>query len=54
VLEAVYQAASSGAYVFVNSHGLGSGRTEWRVLEDRLKKKGYGYLSLDLRGHGGA
>ena len=54
VLEAVYQAASSGSYVFVNTHGLGSGKGEWRVLEGRLKKKGYGYLSLDLKGHGGS
>jgi len=51
-IEASYQAASSGSYVFVNTHGLGSDRNEWRTLEDRLKKKGYGYLSLDLRGHG--
>ena len=54
VLQAVYQSASSGSYVFVNTHGLGSSRGEWGILESRLKKKGYGYLSLDLRGHGGS
>lgn len=54
VLEAVYQPASSGSYVFINTHGLGSARAEWGILEGRLKKKGYGYLSLDLRGHGGS
>jgi pimeloyl-ACP methyl ester carboxylesterase len=54
VLEAVYQSASSGSYVFVNTHGLGSDKGEWRVLEGRLEKRGYGYLSLDLRGHGGS
>ena len=54
VLQAVYQAASSGSCVFINTHGLGSNRDEWRSLEGRLEKKGYGYLSLDLRGHGGS
>ncbi len=53
-LEAFYQAPSTGAYVFVNAHGLGSGRGEWGVLEAELKKRGYGYLSLDFRGHGGS
>ena len=53
-LEAFYQAPSTGAYVFVNSHGLGSNKNEWRVLEAELVKKGYGYLSLDFRGHGGS
>jgi len=51
-LEAEYQPAPSRSYVFINIHGLGSSRGEWRVLEARLKKRGYGYLSLDLRGHG--
>ncbi|MFA6435187.1 MAG: alpha/beta fold hydrolase [Elusimicrobiales bacterium] len=53
-LEAFYQAPSTGSFVFVNAHGLGSGKNEWRVLETELKKKGYGYLSLDFRGHGGS
>ena len=53
-LEAFYQAPSTGAYVFVNAHGLGSSRNEWRILEAELVKKGYGYLSLDFRGHGGS
>ena len=53
-LEAFYQAPSSGAYVFVNAHGLGSNRAEWGPLEAELAKKGYGYLSLDFRGHGGS
>jgi len=51
-IEAYYLAPSSGAYVFINSHGLGSGKYEWGPLQDELKKRGYGYLSLDLRGHG--
>ena len=53
-IEALYQAPSTGAYVFVNVHGLGSDKSEWKVLEAELRKKGLGYLSLDLRGHGGS
>ncbi|PIU20644.1 MAG: hypothetical protein COT18_01175 [Elusimicrobia bacterium CG08_land_8_20_14_0_20_59_10] len=51
-IEAFYLAPSSGAYVFINTHGLGSAKYEWGPLQDELKKHGYGYLSLDLRGHG--
>lgn len=51
-IEAFYLAPSSGAYVFINTHGLGSAKYEWGPLQDALKKRGYGYLSLDLRGHG--
>ena len=53
-LEADYQVPSTGSYVFVTAHGLGSNRAEWGPLETELVKKGYGYLSLDLRGHGGS
>jgi len=52
LLEAAYRAPSSGGLVFVNTHGLGSNREEWRVLERKVSAKGHGYLSLDLRGHG--
>lgn len=51
-LEAFYLAPSSGAYVFLNAHGLGSDRNEWGPFQDKLKSAGHGYLSLDLRGHG--
>lgn len=51
-LEAFYLAPSSGSYVFVNAHGLGSDKNEWGPFQDKLKSAGYGYLSLDLRGHG--
>lgn len=53
-LEAFYLAPSSGGYVFVNSHGLGSDRNEWRTFETALEKAGFGYLSFDFRGHGGS
>ncbi len=51
-LEAFYLAPSSGSYVFINAHGLGSDKNEWSLLQKTLKSAGYGYLSLDLRGHG--
>ena len=53
-IEAFYLAPSSGAYVFINTHGLGSDRNEWGPLEKKLAADGLGYLSLDLRGHGGS
>lgn len=51
-LEAFYLAPSSGGYVFINAHGLGSDKNEWGSFQDALEKRGQGYLSLDLRGHG--
>jgi pimeloyl-ACP methyl ester carboxylesterase len=51
-LEALYLAPSTGAYVFVNTHGLGSDKNEWGRFDAALEKAGFGYLSLDLRGHG--
>ncbi len=51
-LEAFYLAPSSGSYVFINAHGLGSDKNEWGLFQEKLKSAGYGYLSLDLRGHG--
>lgn len=53
-IEAFYLKPSSGALVFVNTHGLGSDKNEWGLFQKRLKEGGYGYLSLDLRGHGGS
>lgn len=51
-IAAYYLAPSSGAPVFVNAHGLGSGKYEWGPLQEELARRGMGYLSLDLRGHG--
>ncbi|MCM2266962.1 MAG: alpha/beta fold hydrolase [Elusimicrobiales bacterium] len=50
-LEAFYLAPSSGAFVFINTHGLGSSKNEWAPLQQALRAAGHGYLSLDLRGH---
>lgn len=51
-LEAFYQAPSTGGYVFINAHGLGSNKSEWSSFQAALEQRGQGYLSLDLRGHG--
>lgn len=53
-LSAFYLAPSSGAFVFVNTHGLGSDKEEWAPFQAALAKAGFGYLSLDMRGHGGS
>ena len=53
-IEAAYHAPASGSPVFINIHGLGSNKGEWRTLESGAEKRGYGYLSIDLRGHGGS
>lgn len=51
-LEAFYSAPSSGALVFINVHGLGSDKNEWGGWQGELAARGYGWLSIDLRGHG--
>ena len=51
-LEAFYLAPSTGGYIFINAHGLGSNKNEWGVFQEALRARGQGYLSLDLRGHG--
>lgn len=51
-IEGFYLAPSSGSLVFVNVHGLGSDKNEWSGFQKQLKAGGFGYLSLDLRGHG--
>lgn len=53
-IEAFYSAPAKGAYTFINIHGLGSDKNEWGGFQSALKEKGYGWLSLDLRGHGGS
>ncbi|MDD5688125.1 MAG: alpha/beta fold hydrolase [Elusimicrobia bacterium] len=37
---------------FILLHGLGSGKSEWFGFADKLSKRGYGYLAVDIRGHG--
>ena len=53
ILKAEFKPPSnSDKYTFVLLHGLGSDHKEWSNFADRLSQSGYGYLSVDLRGHG--
>jgi alpha-beta hydrolase superfamily lysophospholipase len=51
-ISAFYQKSSSGTYIFVNAHGLGSSKEEWLPFQKVLTEKGFGFLSFDIRGHG--
>lgn len=53
-IQAVFLAPAKNSYILVNTHGLGSNRSEWEPLQAAAAGRGYGYLSLDLRGHGGS
>jgi len=53
-IEAVFSAPAKGSYILVNTHGLGSNRSEWGPLQTAAAERTHGYLSLDLRGHGGS
>ena len=37
---------------FILLHGLGSNKNEWYGFADKLSRRGYGYLAVDMRGHG--
>jgi len=52
LIAASYGAPAKGNPVFINVHGLGSGKGEWGPFEKLLKTRGLGWLTLDLRGHG--
>lgn len=51
-LAADYSGPGKGKTVAILFHGLGSGKSEWDILEERLASSGVGYLAVDLRGHG--
>lgn len=54
LIEAVFSAPAKNSYILVNTHGLGSNRSEWGPLQAAAAERTHGYLSLDLRGHGGS
>lgn len=37
---------------FILLHGLASGKEEWYGFVEKLSSRGYGYLAVDMRGHG--
>lgn len=51
-LAAVYQPATSKKNTVVLLHDLGKNKEAFSSFEKALAKAGFGYLALDLRGHG--
>jgi len=39
-------------FTFILLHGLASDKGEWYGFADKLSRRGYGYLAIDMRGHG--
>lgn len=39
-------------FTFILLHGLASNKGEWYGFADKLSHRGYGYLAVDMRGHG--
>lgn len=44
--------AKAGKRTWLLLHGLGAGKEEWQAFAKALREQGFGYLSMDLRGHG--
>ncbi|HUT85921.1 MAG TPA: alpha/beta hydrolase, partial [Elusimicrobiales bacterium] len=40
--------------VVIFLHSLGSNMSDWRLLINEMASMGYGYMTLDFRGHGGS
>ena len=51
-LQAKYNPPQEGKMSFLLLHGTGGRKEDWYSLARPLLKRGYGYLALDLRGHG--
>lgn len=52
VLSAIYQPASAKENTVILLHDLGKNKEAFSTFEKALTKAGFGYLALDLRGHG--
>ncbi|MDR0734496.1 MAG: alpha/beta hydrolase [Elusimicrobiota bacterium] len=50
-LSALYEPSENGRYVIM-LHELGKNKDEFAKLENKIKNAGYGFIALDLRGHG--
>ncbi len=48
----VYQPAGSTGKVVLLLHDIGKGKHEFKTFSGKLKDNGFGYLAIDLRGHG--
>lgn len=51
-LKAAWMRAQEGKKTLVLLHGTGQRKEDWRRLAAPLARAGYGYLAVDLRGHG--
>ncbi len=51
-LKAAWSRAQEGKRTFVLVHGTGQRKEDWKRLAVPLARAGYGYLAVDLRGHG--
>ena len=51
-LKAKYVPAKEGKLTLILLHGTGQRKDDWHALGRSLAGWGYGYLALDLRGHG--
>lgn len=51
-LKAAWSRAQEGKKTIVLLHGTGQRKEDWRRLAAPLARAGYGYLAVDLRGHG--
>jgi alpha-beta hydrolase superfamily lysophospholipase len=51
-LKAAWMRAQEGKKTLVLLHGTGQRKEDWRRFAAPLARAGYGYLAVDLRGHG--
>ena len=51
-LHGKYQPAGEGRLTLILLHGKGQRKELWLKFAKALEKEGYGYLAVDLRGHG--
>ncbi len=51
-ISAVYQPAEAGKKTAVLLHDIGKSKNEFTTFSGKLADNGFGYLALDLRGHG--
>ncbi|NLO90877.1 MAG: alpha/beta hydrolase [Elusimicrobia bacterium] len=51
-ITARYQPPQDNGKVLLFIHSAGKSKDEWAALAGRISRLGYGYLALDLRGHG--
>lgn len=51
-LKAAWSRAQEGKKTIVLLHGTGQRKEDWRRLAAPLARAGFGYLAVDLRGHG--